>query len=275
MRTFSGIVAIALLAGCGSASTPDAGLAGDVAPPAAAVQAQPETAHPFPIPAAGSHTLLVGQHGDQIDPADLEPLALKAMACGEAVVPREYINETRAMGLGRVQRDGEQLHVGGILLDDYGPVMVDGEALDHDVAFYYFGVLKRLDLDIVYVDMPEDHEFMLVDAGTGTAYSTKGLPVASPSGRFLGATGRDEMNYVGIQIVEHGAAGLRGAKIIETRTYPCGLTWASETRAMFQELKPAVVERSLGDRWWEDMGLFGAASIELVDGEWIYTPAKD
>jgi hypothetical protein len=265
MRISSGIVALGLLAACDGA--PAQPVAGDRPGPTEPLQAAP------PETVAYQHVLLVGQHGDETDPADLEPLAVTAMTCGSSTFLPDHVNEPRALALGRARRDGNELTVGGRSRVDYGRVTFDGVATTHDAAFYAFGVLKRVDLDVVYINLPEDSDYELVDAGTGTSVTMNGLPIASPSGRFLVALGGDEMNFIGIEIAERGPQGLSIARKIETSTYPCGLKWLSETKASFQELKPELAAGPWNNLVPDDAQRFGASSIELVDGKWVYSPA--
>lgn len=282
MRIPPGFWALALLAACGAdrGDPPTLASASKEADVSLSLGSLDSTTSELVPPAEEitpyAHKSLVGKLGEGVDPADLEPLVQKAMTCEEHEHPVEYINEPRALELGRAIRNGNDLRIGGQTLVDYGPITVNGVLGTHDAAFFYFGVFKKLDLDIVYVTLPEDEEYQLLDAVTGTIVSVEGLPVASPTGRFLVAFGHDAMNFLGINIVERSKSGLTNEKAIKTVAYPCGLKWLSDTKAMFQELKPSALSERIHGPWRKDIkGRYGPAYIELRDGDWVYTPASD
>ena len=277
MKAFAGLGLSLLLVACGEPNAvlpaPVGQVGGDTGQPSADTKPLPPevTAEVQYI-----HQPMIGRLADQADPADLDSLAEKAMTCGSEVFPSEYFNEPRALQLGRASQNGNELKVGGQTHVDFGPVLVDGVERTHDDAFAYVGVLKRFDLDVVYVRQPEDEEYQIIDASTATAVNINGLPIASPSGRALIAFAGDAMNFVGIEIVERDSAGLKLVRKFDTATYPCGLQWLSDTRATFLEIKPGAIHTpSLGDWDARERKYFGPASIELRNGEWIYTPAKD
>lgn len=289
-----GILALALLAGCGGETKPapqptrdpktektlqfialealDLIVPGKITVPG--VNAPPAPPQPSSTPKEVrryEHAMEVGEHGDKIDPADLEPMAEMDMDCSGEHWPHQYFNEARAMQLGRASRDGNKLTIGKYVLEDYAPIVLNGVSTWGEEAYHYLGVLKRLDLDVVYATQPEDMEYKLLDVRTGASIPMEGLPVASPSGRILVALSNDEMNFVGIDIAERTATGLTSIKQIDVDIYPCGLKWVSDTKATFRE---RVLGTNPVTRSSEYQLVPGSATLELIKGEWVYTPVK-
>jgi hypothetical protein len=234
------------------------------------VASQPETTDQTPP----ERSLGIYSRGDDLDPNDLGALAHVTEACG-GPWSRDFLNEPLALQNGRVVREGNSLIIGegrlenpfATLSGDYGPRDMDAW------EYHYFGTYADTGLDLVHVQYTEGNGYLLMDRQTLTAVEFQSLPLPSPSGRYFAAASSSEMMFSGIEVAERTQEGLKMVATFESDRYPCGLTWPSETAAMFRELGPAAGPKD-GGAWREETrALYRDATIEFRDGKWAYLPA--
>ena len=238
--------------------------------PAEADPPQPDTPE-----APLERSLGVYSRGAELDPNDLGALARITEACG-GPWSRNFLNEPLALQNGRAIRDGNVLRFGEAgfenpfaqLSGGYGPRDMDAW------EYHYFGVYAGTGLDVVHVQYSEGNGYILADSETRTLVEFQSLPTPSPSGKYFASPVSSEMTTSAVEVVERTAGGLKFVATFESDRYPCGLTWLSDTKATFRELGPGASPSDGGGWRKENSALYRDASIELLDGKWIYSPAK-
>jgi hypothetical protein len=217
----------------------------------------------------------VHARGSELNPDDLETLAQVTGACGGPWA-RDFLNEPLALKNGRAVRDGDALRVGeGSFVNPYA--QLSGAYGPRDPIaweYHYFGTYRGSGLDLIHVQYSEGNGYQLIDRATLTAVEFQSLPLPSPSGRYFAATSDSEMAFVGIEIGEHTGEGLQWVESFESKRYPCGLRWVSDTRIEFRELGPETPNDVWGVWREETRAYYRDAAVELRDGKWVYLPAN-